>query len=77
MTNVVVRDKFPPELEFVGAGQGGQLTAGEVVWNIGTLGPREKRSLQLTVLGRALTEAAVQAVIATADPGLRKMPRPR
>lgn len=72
MSNVVVRDKLPPELEFVSATQGGQLVAGEVVWNLGNLNPREERSLQLTTRGLSLTKAAVQSVTATADPGLRK-----
>ena len=72
MTNVVVKDKLPRELQFVNAGQGGQLTAGEVVWNLGNLNPREERTLQLSTVGQELTEAAVQNVTATADPGLRK-----
>jgi uncharacterized repeat protein (TIGR01451 family) len=72
MTNVVVRDKLPPELQFTSAGQGGQQVAGEVVWNLGTLNPREERALQLSTRALSLTKAAVQAVTATADPGLRK-----
>ena len=72
MTNVVVKNKLPPQLEFVAAGQGGQLAAGEVVWNIGNLNPREERALQVTTRGIDLTKAAVQSVTATADPGIRK-----
>ena len=72
MGNVVVRDKLPRELQFVSASQGGQLIAGEVVWNLGNLNPREERSLQITAQSLELTPAAVQNVTATADPGLRK-----
>jgi uncharacterized repeat protein (TIGR01451 family) len=72
MTNVVVRDKLPVELQFVSASQGGQLAAGEVVWNLGNLGPREERALQLSTTPINLTKTAVQNVTATADPGLRK-----
>ncbi len=72
MTNVIVRDKLPPELEFVSATQGGQVVAGEVVWNLGDLKPREERSLQLTTRRLNLSKSAVQFVTATAEPGLRK-----
>ncbi len=72
MGNVVVRDKLPRELQFISASQGGQLTAGEVVWNIGNLNAREERTLQITAQALELTDAAVQNVTATAEPGLRK-----
>jgi uncharacterized repeat protein (TIGR01451 family) len=72
MTNVVVRDKLPAEQQFLSATQGGQLVAGEVVWNVGNLNPREERILQLSTRALTLTKAAVQNVTATADPGLRK-----
>ena len=72
MTNVVVRSKLPAELEFLTASQNGQLVAGEVVWNLGNLNPREERTLQVTTRGVNLTKAAVQTVTATADPGIRK-----
>jgi uncharacterized repeat protein (TIGR01451 family) len=72
ISNVVVRDKLPVELEFVSATQGGQRIGAEVVWNLGNLGPREERTLQMSTKGLALTKSAVQSVTATADPGLRK-----
>ena len=56
----------------ISASNGGQFVAGDVVWNVGNLNPREERALQLSTRGRDLTEAAVQNVTATADPGLRK-----
>src|SRR5205823_5554530 len=72
MTSVVVRDKLPPELEFISATEGGQFVAGEVVWNLGNLNGRQERVLQLSTRGLGLTKTATQFVTATADPGLRK-----
>ena len=72
VTNLVVRDKLPRELAFVSATQGGKQIADEVVWNIGNLNPREERTLQVSTRGQTLAKAAVLAVSATADPGLRK-----
>src|SRR5262249_6587923 len=71
VANVVVRHKLPPVLSFVSAGQGGQAADGEVVWNLGTLQPREQRALQLTTRCEKLTPAAVNVAVATADPGLK------
>jgi uncharacterized repeat protein (TIGR01451 family) len=72
LNNVVVRDKLPAELAFVGASDGGRFEGGEVVWNLGALRPREEKVLQLTARGIALSKAAVQTVTVTADPGIRK-----
>src|ERR1700731_764130 len=72
MTNLVVRDKLPPELAFTGATQGGTQVAGEVVWNIGNLNPREERTLQVSTRSQNLAKTATHNVTATADPGLRK-----
>ncbi len=69
--NVVVRDRLPPELVFVSATQPGQLAAGEVVWNVGNLQPREQRLLQVTARCQGLTRSALHQALATADPGLR------
>jgi uncharacterized repeat protein (TIGR01451 family) len=71
LTNVIVRDRVPPELRFQSATQGGQPGDGEVLWRLGTLQPREQRILQVTTLAAKLTPAAVQTAEATADPGLR------
>src|SRR5205809_2673002 len=60
LTNVVVRDRLPPELAFVSAGQGGGIVGGDVVWNVGALQPREERVLNLTVRANQLSPAAVQ-----------------
>ncbi len=71
LNNVVVRDRLPPELVFVSATQQGQLAGDEVVWNVGTLQPREQRQLQVTTRCQNLARSAVQQALATADPGLR------
>ncbi|MCS7046228.1 MAG: hypothetical protein NZO58_07720, partial [Gemmataceae bacterium] len=72
LANVLVRDRLPPELQFVAAGQQGQFANGEVVWNLGALQPREKRRLQLTTKCANLTKRAVMAVTASADPGITR-----
>jgi uncharacterized repeat protein (TIGR01451 family) len=71
LTNVIVRDRLPPELRFQSATQGGQPGTGEVLWRLGTLQPREQRILQVTTVAEKLTPAAVQTAEASADPGLR------
>jgi len=71
LTNVLVRDRLPPELRFESATQGGQPGAGEVLWRLGTLAAREQRILQVTTIADKLTGAAVQVGEATADPGMR------
>jgi uncharacterized repeat protein (TIGR01451 family) len=71
LVNVIVRDHLPAELRFESATQGGQPGPGEVLWRLGTLGPREQRILQVTAVADKLTPAAVQVVEATADPGMR------
>jgi uncharacterized repeat protein (TIGR01451 family) len=70
LANVMIRDKLPPELRFESATQGGQPGAGEVLWRLGTLAPREQRIVQVTTIADKLTPAAVKVVEATADPGL-------
>jgi uncharacterized repeat protein (TIGR01451 family) len=70
--NVMVRDRLPPELQFVAAGQNGQFANGEVVWNLGALQPREERVLQLTARATGIAKQAVQLVSAVSDSGARK-----
>jgi uncharacterized repeat protein (TIGR01451 family) len=71
VNNVVVRDQLPPELTFTSATQGGQLADGQVVWNVGTLQPREEKLVQVTTRAGKLTPRTVNVAVATADPGLR------
>jgi uncharacterized repeat protein (TIGR01451 family) len=72
LANVVVRDQLPPELGFQSATQGGQQTSdGQVLWNLGTLGPREEKLVQLTTRCLKIAPRALNVAIATADPGLQ------
>jgi len=72
LSNVVVRDRLPPELDFVNADQGGELRNGEVTWNVGQLQPREQRKLKMTTVGKQAARAAVLSATVTADPGIRE-----
>jgi uncharacterized repeat protein (TIGR01451 family) len=69
LANVLVRDLLPPELTFQSATAGGQLDGEQVVWNVGTLQPREQRALQVTTLAARMSPRALNRVQATADPG--------
>lgn len=71
LANVVVRDQLPPELTFTSATEGGQFADGQVVWNIGTLQPREQKLVQLTTKCAQMTPRALNVAVATADPGIR------
>lgn len=68
---IVVRDRLPPELEFVAAPQNGTVQNGEVVWNVGTLQPREERTLELKAKPVRVTKAAEQLFTLTSEGGLR------
>ncbi len=72
LTNVVVRDPLPPELVFLTATEGGQLTGSEVVWNLGNLQPGEQKVVQVTTRAARLTRQAVNAAVVTADGGLQE-----
>lgn len=73
LPNVMVRDKLPPELQFIEATQQGQFQAqtGEVVWNLGALQPREERVLQVTTKCVNITKQAVKTVTAISEAGTR------
>jgi uncharacterized repeat protein (TIGR01451 family) len=75
LTGVVVRDQLPAEMSFQSAGQNGQLVNSEVVWNLGTLAPREQRTVQLVTRSERIAPAAVNVAVATADPGLKEEAR--
>ncbi|MBN2581521.1 MAG: DUF11 domain-containing protein [Planctomycetes bacterium] len=47
--NTVVTDTLPSGLTFVSATDGGQLSNGKVVWNVGTLAPNASRKMSMTV----------------------------
>jgi uncharacterized repeat protein (TIGR01451 family) len=71
VTNVVLRDQLPAELAFVSATDGGTAGRGTVVWNLGTLQPREQRVVHLTTKCLQITPRAVTQVVATAEPGVQ------
>jgi uncharacterized repeat protein (TIGR01451 family) len=71
LNNVVVRNQIPAEMSFVQASEGGQgQSGGQVVWNLGTLPPREERRLRVTAQADQVTPRAVNVAVATADPSL-------
>jgi uncharacterized repeat protein (TIGR01451 family) len=72
LTNVVVRDRLPNEVAFVSATEGGQVTAGEVAWNLGTLPPRERKVLQVTGRCLAATARTVNVATVTSDAGTQQ-----
>lgn len=67
--DTVLTDPLPPGTELVAAG-GGRLAAGAVTWNLGTLGPRESRRVELTLklnqVGPVRNTATAQAYCAQA-----------
>jgi uncharacterized repeat protein (TIGR01451 family) len=72
LSNVVVRNLLPPELAFVSATEGGQLSERQVVWNLGALAPRQERVLQVTARCLRIARQAVNVAIASADPGIQE-----
>jgi uncharacterized repeat protein (TIGR01451 family) len=71
LNNVVVRDQLPPDLAYTEASEGGQLVSGQVVWNMGMLQPRQKRTVNVTARCVRIAPRAVNVALATADPGLQ------
>jgi uncharacterized repeat protein (TIGR01451 family) len=69
VNNVVVRDQLPAEVAFQGAGDGGVFDNGVVTWNLGTLQPREQRTVTVTAKGAKLAPQAVNAAVVSADTG--------
>jgi uncharacterized repeat protein (TIGR01451 family) len=73
LTNVEVSDELPPEVKFESATELGQLINGRVLWNLGSIGPRDRKVLQVTA--RCVREArkAVNSARVSADGGLAEM----
>ena len=69
-SNVAVRDPVPPELSFAAATDGGRLVNGEVVWNLGTVQPKERRAVRVTMRAERIATVVNQAV-ATAEGGIQ------
>ena len=72
LSNVTVRDRLPAELQLLGSNPQGQVVGNEMVWNLGTLGPRDTKSVKLSTKAVGLSPNAVQSAVVTADGGLRK-----
>ena len=72
LTNVTLRDRLPPELEFDSASDNGAPVLGEVTWNLGTLEPKAQRIVVLKAKAIKPAPVATQLVTATADPGVRQ-----
>ena len=49
-SQLVVEDVVPAKTRFVSATNNGKLSAGKVVWNLGTLNINEKRTVSMTVM---------------------------
>jgi len=70
LSGVQVKNLLPPELAAQTWTDGGKPGAGEVVWDIGELKPREQRTLNVKTRCEKIVTGAVNRVVATATPGL-------
>jgi uncharacterized repeat protein (TIGR01451 family) len=68
--NVVLRNRLPAELRYQSSSLGGQMTGTEVQWTLGTLQPREHKSVALVAHCEQRSAAATQQIVVNADPGL-------
>jgi uncharacterized repeat protein (TIGR01451 family) len=67
--NTVLRDPIPAGASFVSATDGGALSGGAVVWNLGTLAPGASRTVKVTMnagAGKTDNQATVQGDCAAA-----------
>ncbi len=67
--NVTVTDEIPPGLEFVAAAPAAQPLGSKLTWDIGRLGPRENRVIEIRIRSRG-TGAITSCAEATAAGGL-------
>jgi uncharacterized repeat protein (TIGR01451 family) len=68
-TNVVLSDPLPEQMQFIRAGDNGQLVGTEVRWTIGTLEPGATRTVDVVLRATAAGRICNRAT-ATADRGL-------
>lgn len=71
LTDVVLRTALPAELAFVQATDNGQWIQNAVVWNLGTLQPKETREVKVTTHPLRLAAKAIPIATATAAPGVQ------
>jgi uncharacterized repeat protein (TIGR01451 family) len=69
-TNVMVSATLPERTTFVSASEGGQLSAGQVQWALGSLAPGGRKAIQLVLRASAAGEAVSRAA-GRADRGLK------
>jgi uncharacterized repeat protein (TIGR01451 family) len=76
LANVVVRYQLAPELQYVRSDPNGQfLGNGQVVWNLGGLGARDGRQLQVSARPQRVAERVANLASVTADPGQTQQDR--
>jgi uncharacterized repeat protein (TIGR01451 family) len=68
--DVAVRGLVPAELSFTSATDGGRLDNGQVVWALGTLQPKETRTVQVATKSVKMSPQVLVVASATASPGL-------
>lgn len=70
LANVEARVELPSEVTFVNATELGQIVNGQVVWNVGNMGPKEQRVLQVVARCLRAGPAVVSKATVQADGGL-------
>ncbi len=70
LANVEARSELPAAVKFVSATELGQPVNGQVVWNIGNMGPRDSRVLQVVGRCDAAAQNVANRVTVSADGGL-------
>jgi uncharacterized repeat protein (TIGR01451 family) len=68
---VVVHDQLPAELKFKTASTGGRQEGADVVWSLGTLAPKEEKTVQVTANCEKLADKVLNVATGTADPGVQ------
>jgi uncharacterized repeat protein (TIGR01451 family) len=68
--DVTLRDLVPPELSFTSASDGGRLDGGQVVWTLGSLQPKETKTVQVSTKSVKMSPQVLNVAVAKAAPGL-------
>jgi uncharacterized repeat protein (TIGR01451 family) len=70
LNSVKLRDLVPPELTFTSASEGGRLEGGEVVWDLGSLQPKETKIVNVSTKSVKMSPQVLNVAVASAAPGL-------
>jgi uncharacterized repeat protein (TIGR01451 family) len=70
LANVEARVELPSEVTFVNATELGQFVNGQVVWNVGNMGPKEQRVLQVVARCLRASPSVTSRATVQADGGL-------